>query len=98
VVHSARTNPFLLQFLRELVGILHALDVAAHAGVAVPIPGAPDTASGLEDAHGKAHPAQAMQHVHTSETGADDHRIERASLLQLRMLIGHAFSAVLFIR
>src|ERR1700730_17010842 len=39
-----------------------------------------------------------MQHVHTGETGADDHRIERASLLHLGVLIRHAFSDVLFIR
>src|SRR5712671_4531119 len=39
-----------------------------------------------------------MQHVHTGETGADDHRIERASLLQLAVLIRHVFSDVLFIR
>jgi hypothetical protein len=39
-----------------------------------------------------------MQHVHTGETGADDHRIEYASLLQLGVLIRHAFSDVLFIR
>src|ERR1700719_2007491 len=39
-----------------------------------------------------------MQHVHTSEPGADDRRIELASLLQLRMLIRHAFSDVLVFR
>ena len=50
-------NPLLLQLLRELVRILHALNVAACARVAVPIPGATDAASGLEDTHGKAHPA-----------------------------------------
>jgi hypothetical protein len=50
-------NPLLLQLLGKLVGILHALYVAARAWVAVPIPGAADAASGLEDTHGKAHPA-----------------------------------------
>src|SRR6266567_1763372 len=35
-----------------------------------------------------------MQHVHAGETGPDDHRIERASLLQLGVLIRHAFSEV----
>src|SRR5580692_12316263 len=39
-----------------------------------------------------------MQHVHTREPGADDHRVELASLLQLRMLIRHAFSDVLGFR
>ena len=36
-----------------------------------------------------------MQHVHAGETGADDYGIERASLLQLGVLIRHAFSEVL---
>jgi hypothetical protein len=36
-----------------------------------------------------------MQHVHTGETGADDYGIEPASLLQLGVLIRHAFSDVL---
>src|ERR1700751_1084768 len=35
-----------------------------------------------------------MQHVHASETGADDHGIEHASLLRLGVLIRHAFSDV----
>src|SRR6202030_4187383 len=61
----------------------------------VPISGAADTAPGLEDTHGKAYPAEAMQHVHSGETGADDHGIERASLLRVGVLIRHAFSYVL---
>jgi hypothetical protein len=32
--------PFLLQLVVEGVGVLHALDVAAGAGIAVPVPGA----------------------------------------------------------
>src|SRR6516162_3898284 len=39
-----------------------------------------------------------MQHVHPGETSADNHCIEYASLLQLRVLIRHVFSEVLFIR
>src|ERR1700730_11481729 len=39
-----------------------------------------------------------MQHVHAGETGANDYGVERASLLQLGVLIRHAFSDVLFIR
>src|SRR5260370_11924538 len=50
-------NPLLLQLLRELVRIPDALHVAARTGVAVPIPGAANTAPGLEDTHGKAHSA-----------------------------------------
>ena len=54
---SLGPNPLLLELLRELIRILHALHVAARTWVAVPIPGAPNTAPGLEDTHGKAHSA-----------------------------------------
>src|SRR5262245_13396189 len=33
--------PLLLQFIGEGIGILHALDVATRAGIAIPVPGAP---------------------------------------------------------
>src|SRR5262249_35285402 len=91
---ALRPNPFLLQIVRELIGVLHALYVAACARVAVPIPGAADTTSGLEDAHGETDPTQAVQHVHASETGTDDHSIKCAGLLQLqvRLLIRHTLS------
>ena len=54
---SLGPNPLLLELLRELIRILHALHVAARTWVAVPIPGAANTAPGLEDTHGKAHSA-----------------------------------------
>ena len=47
--------PLLLQRLVELVGVLHALHVAARTGIAVPVPGAADAAAGLEHARGEAH-------------------------------------------
>jgi hypothetical protein len=40
-----------------------------------------DTASGLEDTHGEAHAAPAMQHVHAGEASSDDHYIEQTDLL-----------------
>ena len=40
--------PLLLELLGELVRVLHALDVAARARVAVPVPGAADVAARLE--------------------------------------------------
>ena len=43
--------PLLLEVLVEAVGVLHALDVAARAGVAVPVPGAADAVAGLEHLH-----------------------------------------------
>ncbi len=41
---------------RESVRVLHALDVAARAGVAVPVPRASDPLAGLEDARRQALP------------------------------------------
>ena len=63
--------PFLLQFVRERIGILHALDVAARAGIAVPVPGAADIAALLIDPHRQSQPAQPVQHVHSGKAGAD---------------------------
>jgi hypothetical protein len=37
--------PFLLQLLGKRIGIIHALDVAARAGIAIPVPGSADTAA-----------------------------------------------------
>ena len=60
------------------------------------MPGTANTTPGLVSTHGKAYPAQAMQHVHTGETRTNDYGIEHASLLQLGVLIRHAFSDVIF--
>ena len=73
---ALRPFPFLLQLGRELVGILDAFDVAARAGIAVPVPGAADALAGLEYPDPKTLLAQAVQHVHAAEPGADDDRIE----------------------
>jgi len=62
--------PFLLQFVRERIGILHAFDVAARPGIAVPVPGAADIATLLIDPHREPLPAQFVQHVHAGKTGA----------------------------
>src|SRR3954454_15481051 len=71
-----RPVPLLVEFLREREGILHALDVAARAGITVPIPSAADAAAGLIDPRGEAEAAQAVQHVHAGKTGADNDRVE----------------------
>jgi hypothetical protein len=68
--------PLLLQLGIELVGVLHALDVAARAGIAVPVPGAAHALAGLEHARREALPAKLVQHVHAAKAGTDDHRIE----------------------
>jgi hypothetical protein len=68
--------PFLLQVVGEGIRIFEALDVAAAARIAVPIPGAADIAAGLEGAHRETEPAQAMDRVEAADPGADDDRIE----------------------
>jgi len=68
--------PFLLERVRELVGILHAFDIATRAGVTVPIPGTADPTSGLEDSRRETHRANAVEHVEPSEAGADDYYVE----------------------
>jgi hypothetical protein len=70
--------PLLLQIVRERVGVVHALDVAAGARVAVPVPGAADSLARLEDARREAEPAQPVQRIESREAGADDHRVQLA--------------------
>ena len=72
---ALRPFPLLLQLLGELIGVLHALHVAAGAGVAVPVPSAADAAAGLEDPRGKPHRARAVKHVEPGKPGADDHHV-----------------------
>src|SRR5207253_5109592 len=62
-----RPLPLLLKLVGELVGILHALDVAACAGVAVPEPGPADAASRFECSHRKAERSQAVERVESCE-------------------------------
>src|ERR1700730_4255991 len=68
--------PVLLQLLREAERILHALDIAAGAGIAIPVPGAADAAPRLEGAHVKTELAQAMQQVKAGEAGTDDEDVD----------------------
>ena len=68
--------PFLLQLVGERIGVLHALDVAAAARIAVPEPGAADAAAGLVGAHLQAELAQAMDGVEAANARAHDDDIE----------------------
>ena len=69
-------HPLLLQRLRELVAVVEALDVAAAAGITIPVPGAADAAGSLQTLHRKPFAAQQMDHVQAGETCADDDRVE----------------------
>ena len=75
-----RPAPFLLELVAEGVRVVHALDVAAGAGIAVPIPGAADAAARFEDPRGQAEAAQAVEHVQAGEPSADDDGVEVAAL------------------
>src|SRR5262249_40975224 len=75
--------PILLELARELVGVLHALDVAARTRIAVPVPGAADALAGFDNARGEARLAQPVEHVHASEARAHNHRIEVHRILPL---------------
>ena len=72
--------PLLLQFVGEGIGILHAFDIAARAGIAVPVPGATDVAALLEHPRRQSEPAQPMQHVHAGKAGADNDDVVFAGL------------------
>src|SRR5438552_18641570 len=58
----------LLELVRERVRVLHALDVAAGAGIAIPVPGASDPVARLEDARREPERARAMEHVEPRES------------------------------
>src|SRR5690606_8363009 len=91
---ALRPFPFLLQLVRELIRILHALDIAARARIAVPVPGAADPASGLEHPCREAEAAKPVQHVHAREPRADDDHVEvdRAARVPLAFRFRHASS------
>src|SRR5882762_8101234 len=80
--------PVLLQLLREAERILHALDIAAGAGIAIPVPGAADAAPRLEGAHVKTELAQAMQQVKAGEAGTDDEDVDPPGLRRQGPVIG----------
>lgn len=71
--------PFLGQRAGEFIGVLHAFNVAARAGVAIPEPRATSAATGFKDAGVEALLTQTVQHVESGKTGADDDRVERCN-------------------
>src|SRR5262249_42218145 len=72
--------PLLLQFVRERIGILHALDIAAGAWIAVPVPGPPDARALLVDAHRESKAAQPVEHVHSGKAGPDHDNVVSSAL------------------
>src|SRR5207237_9095752 len=49
--------------------------IEARAGITVPVPGAADIRAGLENPRGHAQFAQAVEHIHAGNPGADDDRV-----------------------
>ena len=82
-----RPVPLLVEFFREREGVLHALDVAARARIAVPVPGAADATARFIDPRRETKSAQAVQHVHAGESGADDNGVENRTLIRRTLLI-----------
>src|SRR6185312_2065532 len=71
--------PLLVELFRKGKRILHALDVTARAGIAVPVPGAAHAAACFEYLHAETQPAQPMQHVHAGKACADDDGVKMGS-------------------
>ena len=68
--------PFAREVILEAVLVLQAFDIAAGAGVAIPVPGAANTIAGFDYAGAHAELAQAVEHVQPCEARADDDGIE----------------------
>ena len=68
--------PLLLELFGELVRVLHALDVAPCAGVAIPKPRAAHATPRLEHHSRETEVTGAVQHVQPGEPRSDDHYIE----------------------
>src|SRR5215472_6317599 len=72
-----RPFPFLQQLFVPGKAIDVGLGIAPGPGIAVPVPGAADSSSGLVHPYLEPEPvAQRLQHVHAGEPGADDNSIE----------------------
>ncbi|MCY0153342.1 hypothetical protein OEG86_15040 [Hoeflea alexandrii] len=63
--------PFLLNLIGETVTVVDAHQVAARAGIAVPVPDAADVATGLDTKDVLAHFAKAIDGVHAAEASAN---------------------------
>ena len=61
--------------MRPRVGVRHALDVAARAGIAVPEPRPADAARLVDHEHREADLAQPVQEVQPGDAGTDDDRV-----------------------
>ena len=87
-----RPRPLVEQLLRERELVVDALDVAAGARVAVPVPGPADAAAPLGQPHLEAEPAQPVERVEPAEPGADDQRVEVLPLHRGMSILGRPWT------
>src|SRR5206468_13107809 len=66
-----RPGPGGFEFRIERVAVVDGLDVAARAGIAVPVPGAPDIAGLFEHDRREPRLAQAVEQIEAGKSGAD---------------------------
>ena len=73
---TLRPGPFTLNFVRERIGVSHALDIAAQTRIAIPIPGAARPRACFDDLRLEPQSAQPLEHVNPGESGTHDDRVE----------------------
>src|SRR5438046_10544685 len=78
--------PFRHQLLGKGVAIGPAFGIKTRAGITVPVPGAADVRSGLEDRYGHVQFAQAVEQIHAGNPRADDD-----SVVDRKLTLGLAF-------
>ncbi|MCP1967806.1 hypothetical protein J2R87_001546 [Bradyrhizobium elkanii] len=71
-----RPGPGLIELGIEGVAVVDGLDVAAGAGIAIPVPGAADVGALFERNRREARLAQPMQQVKSGEAGADHRNVD----------------------
>ena len=79
--------PLVEELLREQVAVRVALRVEPCLGVAVPVPGATDATTGLEQLHGETCFTRAIQLVDARDAGADDQHVDLGRVAT-RALVG----------
>jgi hypothetical protein len=99
-----RPGPDLVEFRIERVAVVDGLDIAARAGIAVPVPGAADVAGFVETNGREAGLAQAMEKLEAGKSGTDHGNIDllgcstrRAGLTRGDHCVRHGIPPVYFV-
>src|SRR3546814_4492990 len=77
---TVRPTPFLLQFVREGIRVIKALDVTARARIAIPEPCAADPVGRLDAAYPQPELAHPIGCIKPAETRADDQDVDALAL------------------